>query len=717
LNSTDKLLGWRCGLVVRAGLLCSAVFLATRGAAGDIEIVVRTRDLATSAFGSQRSETAPQPTRLAVRRRLADGILPPASPPGRAGAAAGARRPTADPFDLDPDRVWLLAAPDSAAAESALRALATHPDVVWAERNLVREPALEHLEPIPPFRAPATGGFPDDPLFVAGLQWGLENRGAASPAGGLAGADIAARAAWRRSTGSATVKLAVADTGIDPGHPEFRTVAGYGRIESPINVTDDPDTAWRDTYGHGTPVTGVMAATTGDGARLDTLGVAGVCGGDGGTNPGCAIVPVKITRGDGGGATSFDIARGILHAVRAGARAVNLSFAGSGPSRLEREALHHAIVRGCAVVAAAGNRGASAPRAPQYPAAYAADGLCIQAGASDAWDRRAAFSSYGPGLDVLAPGAGVWTTYMTYPSAAGSSYGGYVAGSGTSFAAPFVTGVVGLLAAARPELGDTDFQRLLQAGARDLGAVGPDETTGWGRLDADATLALVGPGTGVWHDEVAASEWIERDRDTLAVGEDGPGDLAAGVFAGALRIESRATVAVPDSFLPGWRVWPRVGGTMCVRGDFQLPHFAPAAALVARSPRSFTLAGWSYRIDRDDGPRHVPLPPDQARFGFTVIGPVARPAAAPAPAAAVPPLVVAPNPFRGSTRVHAPPGARVEVFDAAGRRVRRLAADGSVGPRRWDGADDAGRPVPQGLYVVRARWAGGETRSRVVRIE
>src|SRR5207249_10248270 len=126
------------------------------------------------------------------------------------------------------------------------------------------------------------------------------------------------------------------------------------------------------------------------------------------------------------------------------------------------EAMRYAIADGCLVVAAGGNRGATAPRDPIYPAAYAADALCLQVGASDAWDRRAVFSSYGPGLDLVAPGVDVWTTFMTYPSAAGATYPGYVAVSGTSFAAPFATGVAGLLAAARPELAADDLRQLMR---------------------------------------------------------------------------------------------------------------------------------------------------------------------------------------------------------------------------------------------------------------
>jgi hypothetical protein len=362
-----------------------------------------------------------------------------------------------------------------------------------------------------------------------------------------------------------------------------------------------------------------------------------MCGGDGRGNAGCRIVPIKIAPGRSGSATSFDIARAILYAVARRARAVNLSFAGPGESALERAALYDAVTRGCVVVAAAGNRGSAAP---QYPAAYAADGLCLQVGASDESDRPCAFSSFGPGLDVLAPGVDVWTTFMTYPSAAGARYPGYVAAAGTSFAAPFAAGAVGLLAAARPELTDTDFQRLIRESAHDLGPPGRDATTGWGRLDAAAALDAAEPALGIWHDEVGADVALACDHDTLIVGDPGPGTLS--VLRGARpawRFTCETVVALPDSFLGPVRVWPRVGGTMTVRPGFRLPYFAPwgevAAATVDGSAlpagaRAFTLRGDLYRVDDaalppGDEDAWVPVPPDQARFGFTVIGRVDRP--------------------------------------------------------------------------------------------
>ncbi|HVP14385.1 MAG TPA: S8 family serine peptidase [Terriglobales bacterium] len=615
-------------------------------------------------------------------------------------------------------RIWLVEAPDSAAAAIALESLARDPAVAWAEPNRPREIAGSSID-VP---------FPDDPLFRDGRQWGLRNLGPGSPYGGVAGADIRATEAWARSTGSNDLLLAVADTGIDPDQPDLGGPMPDGgpRIVCALNVSgEQPVSAILDSFGHGTLVAGVMAARTNDGIHFDSLGAAGVCGGDGRANGGCRIVPIKIAPGRSGNASSFAIASAALYATRVGARAMNLSFGGPGASRVERLALAWAIAHGCVVVAAAGNH---SDDLPIYPAANSVDGLCIQVGASDESDRRTAWSSHGPGLDLVAPGTDIWTTFMTDPAASGVSYPGYCRTAGTSYAAPFVTGTVGLLAAARPELTDVDFQRIIRESAHDVADTGVDALTGWGRLDAAAALEQVAPAIGIWHDEVAGQTFRALECDTLAVAEGGFGtlDLWRGAHR-AERIEVTARVALPDSFVGPVRVWPRVAGTTTTRGGFRLPCFAPWAEVeewsapgtaLAGAPRAFTLRGSVYRVldagTASGGDEYVPLPPDQARFGFTVIGSVDRGPRTSVAARDPTSFSVAPNPFRSRARIAGPPGARLAIFDLSGRRLREAVLD-ERGGFSWDGRDDSGRRTPPGVYLIR----GEDRRSvrKLVRIE
>ena len=647
---------------------------------------------------------------VAVTRTLADGL------PAARGLDT---RTPANPFAFDPEHVWLVEAPDSAGAQAAAAALGRDPDVAWVEPNRVRETVdVSFLAPLP-------DSFPNDPLFRDTRQWGLRNVGPAGFFGGIAGADIRALEAWSLCTGSNQLRLAFADTGIDFAHPDLALTFpdGSTRIERALNVTIEPGGAVVDSLGHGTLVAGVMAARSGEGPHFDSLGVAGVCGGDGGANIGCRIVPIKIAPGHTGVATSFDIARAIVYAADVGARAVNLSFAGSGGSALERAALYYAMTRGCVVVAAAGNRGSAQP---QYPAAYAADGLCIQVGASDPFDRRATFSSFGPGLDVVAPGVNVWTTGLTGPGRSG-----YIPGSGTSFAAPFVTGTAGLLAALRPELTDTDFQHLIRESAHDVGAPGVDAETGWGRLDAGAALAALPADVGVWHDEVAGERLTVLGTDTLWVSEAGPGtmtQLRGPHRADLVRVET--TLALPDSFRGPVRVWPRVGGTFTVPAGFRLPYWAPWCEIAEIGSRSFTLRGYLYRVLDADLPAGLtdawlPVPPDQARFGFTVIGHVERGAVAdaPPPAAVAPAarLIARPNPFLDGVRLIGPRGlaesARLTVTDLAGRMVARPIIDRARGESVWDGCDTHGRPVPAGVYLARCEAGGRTLRCKLVKVD
>src|SRR5262245_48691482 len=424
---------------------------------------------------------------------------------------ATSARPLRSLDRFHPERILLVEAPDAALAASALAALANDPLVDWAEPNLTRSmlPGVAGAPPAAPRRIAGLDTLANDPYLRSGSQWALMNVGPSGPFHGTAGADVDAIAAWRVSVGANSLKLAVADTGIDPAQPELGGTMpdGTPRIVDELNATDSPNRTVLDYYGHGTPVTGIMAARTNDGAHFaPNTGVAGVCGGDGGTNAGCRIVPIKIAPDTSGEASTFDIARGILHAADVGARAVNMSFAGEGPSRTERLALTYALLNGCAPVGSSGNSGFFPFEAiiPLYPAQYAIDGLAISVGASDTTDGRCLFSSYPSGLDLMAPGFNVYATWMTYPSAHGASYPGYVLFGGTSASAPHVTGAVGLLAAARPELSDNDFQHVIRETADDMLAPGIDPQSAHGRLNLSAMLARVGPDIGVWHGEVVA---------------------------------------------------------------------------------------------------------------------------------------------------------------------------------------------------------------------
>ncbi len=239
------------------------------------------------------------------------------------------------------------------------------------------------------------------------------------------------------------------------------------------------NTSPRDDHGHGTFVAGTVAAESNNASW-----VAGVCWT-------CTIMPVKVLGSSGSGST-FDVAAGIDWARTHGADVINLSLGSADPSATLQTAVDAAWNAGIVVVAASGNNNGPV----LYPAAYDS---ALAVGATNSAGAKASFSNYGPSLDVMAPGESVVSTVLD------SGTGTYGAGSGTSFAAPHVAGVVGLMIAD----GITDKTTIvstLKSTATDMGGAGFDNLTGWGIVNAaDAisepdttppTVAITSPAEG-----------------------------------------------------------------------------------------------------------------------------------------------------------------------------------------------------------------------------
>ena len=496
--------------------------------------------------------------------------------------AVGARGPPPRCTASRPSAIVLLEAADTAAADRGARALADAGVVDWVEPLFTREAMFASYAIAPGTGATTLDSLPNDPLLRANRQWGLWNVGGACGGfyGGIARADAHAPEAWRISVGADDVKLAIADTGIDPDAARAGRTSG-GRRDA------DRGRGQRDRRGRARGDRFVRARHAGRGrdgrahqrrtallaprasracaeATASPRPAAGSC-----RSRSPPVTPERRRR-----STS---PRAMLHATDVGARAMNLSFAGTGGSRLERLALTYAITRGCVVVAAAGNGGARADARPApCTRRRTPPTACASRWARATSSTRAPrWSSYGPGLDLVAPGRGHLDDVHDLPELlAARSTTATSRPSGTSFAAPFVTGAVGLLAAARPELTDTDFQHVIRESADDIGDPGVDARTGWGRLEPRrARSTRCGPGIGIWHDEVAAQirGARHRRRAPLAVGEAGPGTLDR--FHGlvtARRWLALATVTLPDSFADSVRVWVR--------------------ASAARSPRAVTTS-------------------------------------------------------------------------------------------------------------------------------
>jgi subtilisin family serine protease len=262
--------------------------------------------------------------------------------------------------------------------------------------------------------------------------------------------------------------VGVLDSGVDANHPIIRGRIAPGGIDlidrgtapddTGDNADNDNDGVTDEYVGHGTLVAGIV------------LRVA----------PEARILPVRVLDSDGG-STAFRMVDGIYHAIDQGADVINLSLGALGDSGLLRQAIDEAVAQERLVVASAGNEGTDS--AIRYPAGYEGPGVLSVAATRDN-DTRAPFSNFGSWISISAPGDPV---VGPVPGDA------YARASGTSFAAPIVSGAAALLRSVTPCVPmELVWLRLLNT-AVNIDKADPDFAgkMGEGRIDA---AAVVGAG-------------------------------------------------------------------------------------------------------------------------------------------------------------------------------------------------------------------------------
>ena len=329
---------------------------------------------------------------------------------------------------------------------------------------------------------------------------------------------IKALEAWDIAHNSPEIVIAVIDSGVDVDHPDLTENIWHNSMEAKDGLDNDENGYIDDLIGwdfvlnspdprpkfggdytklgidHGTLVAGVIGAV-GDNA----FGVSGL-------SWKVKIMPLKVMDGEGSGSTS-SVYHAMKYATDNGADIINLSMVGNAFDPLLDKAIAEAYEKGLIIVAAAGNESADGStddisldlnKNPQYPICHDGGGdnnYILGVGAVDENDVKSKFSNYGSKcLDVVAPGENFWGLNFFSPVIPGFNkyYGGYW--SGTSLAAPLVSGTAALIKSIRPDLSNKQIYQLIIENADDINNLNPRyrDLMGGGRLNMEKALKAAG---------------------------------------------------------------------------------------------------------------------------------------------------------------------------------------------------------------------------------
>ncbi|UTW65158.1 S8 family peptidase [bacterium SCSIO 12643] len=308
-------------------------------------------------------------------------------------------------------------------------------DLMDVKRELESLNVFEYVERIPVRYTTAT---PNDPNL--NLQNYL--------------AQINAFTAWDVTTGSATVKVGIVDTGTDMDHPDLQSKMSEN-ANDPINGIDDDGDGYIDNFNgwdfvdqdgepqivggsHGVHVAGIAAAATNNGEGVASIGYETV------------FMPIRA--GDGNIITHGY--EGIVYAADMGCDIINCSWGGFDASSLEQDVINYATYnKGALVVCAAGNQNRDQA---YYPAAYE---NAFAVAAVSGVDKKSTISNYGYWVDMTAPGESIYSTVND---------GGYNSNTGTSMAAPMVAGAAALVKAVYPQLSGKQIAEKLKLAGNDI---------------------------------------------------------------------------------------------------------------------------------------------------------------------------------------------------------------------------------------------------------
>lgn len=288
-----------------------------------------------------------------------------------------------------------------------------------AEVSFIEEDGLVHIDAEDAQKEPASKEAAVEASSRETIPWGIKAIGGEHV---LQQNDVGSR-----------IKIAVLDSGI-ANHSDVKVAGGTTFVPETTESTDD--------NGHGTHVAGIIGALHND------IGVVGA-------SPQAEIYSVKVLDQEGTGSYS-QVIQGIEWAIENKMNIISMSFGGSVDSKALHEAILLARESGILLIAAAGNKGFG-DETETYPARFPE---VVSVGAINQTNQRASFSSTGSEIDLVAPGVDIESTLMN---------GSYGAKSGTSMAAPHVTGAAAAFWSAHPEISAEEVKAKLYATATPLG--------------------------------------------------------------------------------------------------------------------------------------------------------------------------------------------------------------------------------------------------------
>lgn len=296
--------------------------------------------------------------------------------------------------------------------------------------NDLRSDDIEYIEPNYKFKIPSAIVARDSLIDEGQNNWHLLKVGITNEND-------------KSTISSRPLLVAIIDSGVDLTHPELQNIFyswrdennnvihGYNFINQSSNVDDD--------NGHGTHVTGIIAGKTGILSNVK-------------------ILPLKFIDKNGVGDT-FNAISAINFAIKMKVDLINASFGSPYPSKALADALKMANEAGILVVTASGNYSRDLDVTPIYPSSYLLENV-ISVAATDENDDIDPLSDFGKNsVHVAAPGMNIYSTYLNH---------GHEKLSGTSMAAPVVTGIVGLLKEARPDNSLLEFKAALINGCDEV---------------------------------------------------------------------------------------------------------------------------------------------------------------------------------------------------------------------------------------------------------